>query len=118
MHDGGGGGGFAGGSGLVGDPHGGHAAGGHPGGDSGGGQSGGGHGSSGGGGAGPSGQRDPYPDPLDPRGPMGMPKIVSRVAGRAGLGQQNQGVVAAGIFALSVLAIIIAFGVFFITGGH
>jgi hypothetical protein len=49
---------------------------------------------------------------------MGMPKIVSRVAARAGLGQQNQGVLAAGIFALSVLAIIIAFGIFFITGGH
>jgi hypothetical protein len=49
---------------------------------------------------------------------MGMPKIVSRVAGRAGLGQENQGVVAAGLFALSVLAIIIAFGVFFIVGGH
>jgi len=111
MHDGGGGGGFAGGSGLAGDPHGGHAAGGHPGGDSGTGQS-------GAGGFGPSGQRDPYPDPLDPRGPMGMPKIVSRVAARAGLGQQNQGVLAAGIFALSVLAIIIAFGIFFITGGH
>jgi hypothetical protein len=49
---------------------------------------------------------------------MGMPKIVSRAAARAGLGQQNQGAVAAGIFALSVLAIMIAFGIFFITGGH
>jgi hypothetical protein len=134
MHDGGGGGGFAGGSGLAGDPHGGHAAGGHSAGDSGGGQSGSGHsggdhsgsghgssgggGPSGGGGFGPSGRRGPYPDPLDPRGPMGMPKIVSRAAARVGLGQQDQGVVAAGIFALSVLAIIIAFGIFFITGGH
>jgi hypothetical protein len=49
---------------------------------------------------------------------MGMPKILSRAAGRAGLGQQNQGAVAAGIFALSVLAIIIVFVIFFIIGGH
>jgi hypothetical protein len=48
---------------------------------------------------------------------MGMPKIVSRAAERAGLGQQNQGILAA-IYVLSVLAIIIAFGIFFIAGGH
>jgi len=84
------------------------------------------HDSGGGSGAGPSGasgfdpsgQREPYPDPLDPRGPMGMPKIVSRMAGRAGLGQRGAGNLATAIFALSVLAIIIAFGIFFIVDGH
>jgi hypothetical protein len=49
---------------------------------------------------------------------MSMPKIVSRVADRAGRGQQGSGTLAAGFFVLSVLAIIIAFGVFFIAGGH
>jgi hypothetical protein len=55
---------------------------------------------------------------MDPQGPMGMPKIVGRVADRARLGQQGTGTVAAGFFVMSVLAIIIAFGVFFIAGGH
>ncbi len=120
MHDGGGGGGgFTGGSGFTGDQHSGHAASGHSGGvHSSGVHSGGGHGSSGAGGFDPSRQRDPYPDPLDPHGPMGMPKIVSRAAGRLGHGQQGGGNVAAVIFVLSVLAIIIAFGVVFIAGGH
>jgi hypothetical protein len=63
-------------------------------------------------------QRDPYQDPLDPRGPMGMPKIVSRAANRLGRGQRGGGNVAAGIYVLSVLAIIIALGIFFIAGGH
>jgi hypothetical protein len=63
-------------------------------------------------------QRDPYQDPLDPRGPMGMPKIVSRAANRLGHGQRGGGNVAAGIYVLSVLAIIIALGIFFIAGGH
>ena len=63
-------------------------------------------------------QRGPYQDPLDPRGPMGMPKIVSRAANRLGHGQQGGGNVAAGIYVLSVLAIIIALGIYFIAGGH
>jgi hypothetical protein len=63
-----------------------------------------------------SGHQDPL-DPLDPRGPMGMPKIVSRAANRLGHGQWDGGNVAAGIFVLSVLAIIIALGIFFIAGG-
>jgi hypothetical protein len=63
-------------------------------------------------------QRDPYQDPLDPRGPMGMPKIVSRAANRLGHGQRGGGNVAAGIYVLSVLAIIIVLGIFFIAGGH
>jgi hypothetical protein len=49
---------------------------------------------------------------------MGMPKIVSRAANRLGHGQWGGGDVAAGIYALSVLAIIIALGIFFIAGGH
>jgi hypothetical protein len=65
-----------------------------------------------------SGQRGPYQDPLDPRGPMGMPKIVSRAANRLGHGERGGGNVAAGIYVLSVLAIIIALGIFFIVGGH
>ena len=96
MHDGGGGGdGLPGDSGVAGDQHSGHPGGGNSG-----------------------SQRDPYQDPLDPHGPMGMPKIVSRAASRLGHGQQGAGNVAAGIFVLSVLAIIIALGIFFITGGH
>lgn len=63
-------------------------------------------------------QRDPYQDPLDPRGPMGMPKILSRAANRLGHGQRGGGNVAAVIYLLSVLAIIIALGVFFIASGH
>lgn len=103
MHDGGGGGGFSGGH------HGGQAAGGH---------SGGGHRSSGSGGFDPSRQRAPYQDSLDPLGPMSMPKIVGRLADRAGRGQQGGGAIAARIFVLSVLAIIIAFAVLLIAGGH
>ena len=57
----------------------------------GGGHSGGGHGSSGAGGFDPSGQRAPYRDSMDPLGPMSMPKIVGRVADRAGRGQQGPG---------------------------
>jgi hypothetical protein len=112
MHDGGGGGGFTGGhhDGQAGA----HSGGGH----GGGGHSGSGHGSSGAGGFDPSRPRAPYQDSMDPKGPMGMPKIVGRVADRAWLGQQGSGIVAAGFFAMSVLAIIIAFGVFFIVGGH
>jgi hypothetical protein len=76
---------------------------------------------SGTGGAGPSRPREPYQDPLDPldpRGPMGMPKILSRAAERMGRGQWGGGNVAAGIYVLSVLAIIIAFGIFFLASGH
>jgi hypothetical protein len=101
MHDvGGSGGDLPGGSGAAGDQHGGQPGGGHSGGI----QSG--------------RQRDPHQDPLDPRGPMGMPKIVSRAANRLGHGQRGGGNVAAGIYVLSVLAIIIALGIFFIAGGH
>jgi len=46
-----------------------------------------------------------------------MPKLVSRVAERLGHGQWGGGNVAAGIYLLSVLAIIIALGIFFIVGG-
>jgi len=63
-------------------------------------------------------QRGPYQDPLDPRGPMGMPKIVSRAANRLGHGQRGGGNVAAGVYVLSVLAIIIGLAIFFIAGGH
>jgi hypothetical protein len=100
MHDGGGrSGGQPDGSGVAGDQHSGQPGGGHSGGVH-------------------SGRpRDPYQDPLDPRGPMGMPKIVSRAANRLGHGQWG-GDVAAGIYVLSVLAIIIALGIFFIAGGH
>jgi hypothetical protein len=59
-------------------------------------------------------RREPYQDVLDPQGPMGMPKIVSRAANRFGRGQPDGGNVAAGIFVLSVFAIIIALGIFFI----
>jgi hypothetical protein len=101
MHDGGGGGdGLPGGSGVAGDQHSGHPGGGHSGGV---------HSGS---------QRDRYQDPLDPHGPMGMPKIVSRAANRLGHGQGGGGNVAAALFVLSVLAIIIALGIFFIAGGH
>jgi hypothetical protein len=64
----------------------------------------------------PSRRREPYQDVLDPRGSMGMPKIVSRAANSLGSGQRGGGNVAAGIFVLSVLAIIIALGIFFIVG--
>jgi hypothetical protein len=47
-----------------------------------------------------------------------MPKIVSRAAERMGRGQRGGGSFAAGIYVLSVLAIIIAFGIFFLAGGH
>jgi hypothetical protein len=101
MHDGGGGGdGLPGGSGVAGERHSGHPRGDHSGGV---------HSGS---------QRDPYQDPLDPHGPMGMPKIVSRAANRLGHGQGSGANVAAGLFVLSVLAIIIALGIFFIAGGH
>ena len=43
-----------------------------------------------------------------------MPKILSRLADRAGRGQQGRGTVAAQIFVMSVLAIIIAFTVLII----
>jgi hypothetical protein len=101
MHDvGGSGGGLPGGSGVAGDQHSG---------DPGGGQSDVVH---------PGRQRDSYQDPLDPRGPMGMPKIVSRAANLLGHRQRGGGNVASGIYVLSVLAIIIALGIFFIAGGH
>ena len=101
MHDdGGGGGGLPGGSGVAGDQHSGHPDGGHS------------------GGIRPDRQREPYQDPLDPRGPMGMPKIVSRAANRLGHGQRGGGNVVAGIYVLSVLVIIILLGIFFIAGGH
>jgi hypothetical protein len=45
---------------------------------------------------------------------MGMPIIVSRVADGLRRRQRGGGNVAAGIFVLSVLAIIIALGIFFI----
>ena len=57
-------------------------------------------------------------DPLDPRGPMGMPKIVSRAAARLGRGRLGSGNVVVWIYVLSVLAIMIALGVVFIVGGH
>jgi hypothetical protein len=63
-------------------------------------------------------RRDPDRDVLDPRGPMGMPKIVSRAANRLGHGPQGGANIVAGIYALSVLAIIIGLGIFFIVGGH
>jgi hypothetical protein len=47
---------------------------------------------------------------------MGMPKIVSRLAGRAG--RRAPSSVPALLFVLSVLAIMIALGVFLIIGGH
>jgi hypothetical protein len=47
---------------------------------------------------------------------MGMPKIVSRAANSLRRGQRGEGNVAAGIFVLSVLAIIVALGIFFIVG--
>jgi hypothetical protein len=48
---------------------------------------------------------------------MGLPKIVSRAANHLGHGQRGGADVVAGIYALSVLAIIIALGIFFIVGG-
>jgi hypothetical protein len=53
-------------------------------------------------------------DLMDPHGPMGVPKIVSRVAEALGRGPQGGANVVAGIFALSVLAIIIALAIVFI----
>jgi hypothetical protein len=60
------------------------------------------------------GRREPSQDVMDPRGPMGMPIIVSRAA--AALGRRHRGAanVAAGIFVLSVFAIIVALGIFLI----
>ena len=51
---------------------------------------------------------------MGPRGPMGMPIIVSRAA--AGLRRRHPrgGNVAAGIFVLSVFVIIVALGIFLI----
>jgi len=66
------------------------------------------------GGSDPSGRREPHQDLLDPRGSMGMPKIVSRVAESLGRGPRGGGDVVVGIYLLSVLAIIIALGIFFI----
>jgi hypothetical protein len=63
-------------------------------------------------------RRDPDRDVLDPGGPMGMPKLVSRAANRLGHGPQGGANIVAGIYALSVLAIIIGLGIFFIVGGH
>lgn len=60
---------------------------------------------------------DQHKDLLDPRGPMGMPKIVSRAANRLGRGQWGGGNLATEIYVLSVLAIMIALGIFFIVGG-
>jgi hypothetical protein len=57
-------------------------------------------------------------DSLDPRGPMGMPKIVSRAASRLGRGQQGGANIVAGIYLLSVLAIVVALGIFCIVGGR
>jgi len=51
---------------------------------------------------------------MDPRGPMGMPKIVTRVAESLGRGPRGGANIVTGIFLLSVLAIIIALGIFFI----
>jgi hypothetical protein len=84
----------------------------------GGGHSGSGSRPSGAGGSDPSTRRDPHPDLLDPRGPMGMPKIVARAADRARRGQQGLGIVAARIFVLSVFAIIAAFAILFIIHGQ
>jgi len=62
----------------------------------------------------PSRRREPYQDLLDPRGPMGMPKIVSRAANSLGRGPRGGANVLTGIYLLSVLAIIIGLGIFFI----
>jgi len=59
-------------------------------------------------------RREPNQDLLDPRGPMGMPKIVSRAVNGLGRGQRGGGGVAAGIFVLSVFVIIAALGIFLI----
>jgi hypothetical protein len=59
-------------------------------------------------------RRETYQDLLDPRGSMGMPKIVSRAVNGLGRRQRGGGNVAAGIFVLSVFAIIIALGIFLI----
>ena len=89
----------------------------HPGGGHSGGVQPGGVPASGAGRADPGERRDPYRDVLDPQGPMGMPKIVSRAANRLGHGPRGGGDLVAAIYALSVLAIIIALGIFFIVGG-
>jgi hypothetical protein len=103
------GGGLPGGSGAAGDQQSGHPSGGHPGGAHPGSGP-----ASGADRSDPSRRREPYQDLLDPRGPMGMPKIVSRAANSLGRGQHDGGNVAAGILVLSVLAIIIALGILFI----
>ena len=92
MHEGGDGGGSAGGSGLAGDRQSEPAE--------------------------PGRQRAPQVDPLDPHGPMGMPKIVGRVAERLGHAPQGAGNVMVWMYLLSVLAIMIAFGIYLIVGGH
>ena len=66
------------------------------------------------GGSDPSGRREPQQDLLDPRGPTGMPKIVSRVAASLGRGPRGGANVVTVIYLLTVLAIIIALGIFFI----
>jgi hypothetical protein len=60
------------------------------------------------------GRREPHQDLMDPRGPMGMPRIVSRVADRLGRGPQGGGSVVVVIYLVSVLAIIIALEIIFI----
>ena len=62
------------------------------------------------------GRREPHSDLLDPRGSMGMPKLLSRVADGLGRGPRSGGNVATGIYVVSVLAIMIALGIFFIVG--
>jgi hypothetical protein len=57
---------------------------------------------------------EPDQDLMDPRGPMGTPKIVSRAANRLGRGPQGGGSVVLVVYVLSVLAIIIALGIIFI----
>ena len=97
------------GGGAAGDQWSGHPSGGHPGGAHPGSGP-----ASGAGRSDPSRRGEPYQDVLDPRGPMGMPKIVSRAANSLGRGQRGGGNVAAGIFLLSIFAIILALGIFFI----
>jgi hypothetical protein len=60
------------------------------------------------------GRREPSPDLMDPRGSMGMPKIVSRAANALGRGPQGGGSVVLVVYVLSVLAIIIALGIIFV----
>ena len=55
---------------------------------------------------------------MDPLGPMSMPKIVGRVADRAGRGQQGPGTIVARIFVMAMFVIIIAFAVMIVVFGH